>query len=283
LLIPFFPPVTDAYREVLRSRSYFFLLQWEWYEWVGIFAPLVVFWWFARIARVRNLPLLETLCKVSIIFGVLFFVAGLIITVPASMANFAELQPMRSLHLLYILLFIFGGGLLSEFVLKNHVWRWMALFVPLCAGMYYAQIQLFPASRHLELPGLSPKNDWVDAFLWIRVATPVSAYFALDPDHMEIDGEDQHGFRALAERSMLADKIKDSGAVTMFPALADTWRYQTQAQAGWKAFQAYDFLRLKEKFGVDWVVEVRPAATGLDCPYQNGTVAVCRIDRSEKQ
>jgi hypothetical protein len=283
LLIPFFPPVTDAYREVLRSRSYFFLLQWEWYEWVGIFAPLVVFWWFARIARARKLLLLETLCKVSIIFGVLFFVAGLIITVPASMANFAELQPMRSLHLLYILLFVFGGGLLSEFVLKNHVWRWMALFVPLCAGMYYAQIQLFPASRHLELPGLSPKNDWVDAFLWIRAETPVSAYFALDPDHMEIEGEDQHGFRALAERSMLADKIKDSGAVTMFPALADTWRYQTQAQAGWKAFQAYDFLRLKEKFGVDWVVEVRPAATGLDCPYQNGTVAVCRIDRSEKQ
>ncbi len=278
LLIPIFPPVTDAYREVLRSRSYFFLLQWEWYEWVGIFAPWIVFWWFGRIARTRKLSLLGTMCKVSIMFGVAFFAAGLIISVPVRMANFAELQPMRSLHLLYILLFVFAGGLLSEFVLKNHIWRWMALFVPLCAGMWFVQIQLFPASRHLELPGVSPQNDWVDAFLWIRAQTPVSSYFALDPDHMEIDGEDQHGFRALAERSKLADNIKDSGAVTMFPALAETWRYQTQAQAGWKTFKAPDFQKLKEKFGVDWVVLVRPATARLDCLYQNKTLAVCRID-----
>jgi len=38
---------------------------------------------------------------------------------------------------------------------------------------------------------------------------------------MNSQGEDEHGFRALAERSMLADRVKDSGAVTMFPRLAD--------------------------------------------------------------
>jgi hypothetical protein len=277
-LMPFFPPMTDAYREVLRSRSYFFLGQWEWYEWVGIFAPLAVFWWFAGIARKRKLPLLETLCKVSIIFGACFFVAGLAITVPPSMARFAELQPMRCLHLLYILLFVFAGGLLSQLVLKDHVWRWLVLFLPLCAGMAYAQFQLFPASRHLELPVLAPKNDWVEAFQWIQAETPLDAYFALDPEHMEIPGEDQHGFRAIAERSMLADKIKDSGAVTMFPALAETWRTQVRAQDGWKSFQASDLHRLKDRFGVSWVVLARPGISGLVCPYENRTVLVCRID-----
>jgi len=29
--------------------------------------------------------------------------------------------------------------------------------------------------------------------------------------------DDQHGFRAIAERSRLADAVKDSGAATMFP------------------------------------------------------------------
>jgi hypothetical protein len=40
-----FPPVSSAYHEALQSRPYFFVLRWEWYEWVGLFAPLAVFWW----------------------------------------------------------------------------------------------------------------------------------------------------------------------------------------------------------------------------------------------
>jgi hypothetical protein len=32
LLIPFFPPMSDAYRQVLQSRSYFFLVRWQWFE-----------------------------------------------------------------------------------------------------------------------------------------------------------------------------------------------------------------------------------------------------------
>lgn len=274
--IPFFPPMTETYRQVLQTRSYFFLLQWAWYEWVGIFAPWLIFWWFGRTARRRGLAVLESLCKASIIFGVLFFLAGLVITIPASMARFAELQPLRSLHLLYILLFIFAGGMLAEFMLKNHVWRWLILFVPLATGMAYAQRELFPATPQLELPGLAPRNDWVAAFRWIRDNTPNDAYFALDPEHMEIAGEDQHGFRAIAERSMLADKIKDSGAVTMFPALAETWQEQVQAQQGWKSFTVTDFRRLHERFGVTWVVLNSPVIVGLACPYQNRSVLVCR-------
>jgi hypothetical protein len=272
-----FPPVTDAYREVLNSRDYFFLLRWQWYEWLGIFAPLLILWWFARIAQKRDLQMLRAMCLALVMFGLIFFVAGLIITVPARLANYAELQPMRGLHLVYILLFVFAGGFLAQFVLRDRAWRWLILFVPICAGMAFAQRQLFPDTPHVEWPGAAPHNDWVEAFLWIRNNTPTDAYFALDPNHMEAPGEDQHGFRAIAERSMLADHIKDSGAVTMFPALAETWHEQVHAQDGWKKFQLRDFERLKAQFGVSWITLQKPGIPGLNCPYQSRTLLVCQI------
>jgi hypothetical protein len=273
-----FPPVTDAYREVLETRQYFFLLRWEWYEWVGLLAPMLVLWWFHRIARKHELPVLDVLCRALIGFGLFFFAISLIVSVPQSFANLAELQPMRYLHLLYILFFVLTGGLLAQFVLKDRAWRWLVLFAPLCGGMTLAQRELFPATPHVEWPGRPSNNDWVQAFTWIRGHTPIDAYFSLNPQHMALPGEDQHGFRAVAERSMLADRVKDSGAVTMFPALAETWRQQVRAQNGWKDFQAEDFQRLKNQFGVDWVVVERPGVAGLDCPYQNKTVLVCRVE-----
>lgn len=279
LLLPFgfFPPVTDAYREVLNSRPYFFLLRWHWYEWVGIFAPLLLLWWFRGIARRTGLGVLERMCAALIIFGVVFVLISLLLTVPSRFLNLVELQPMRSFHLLYILLFIFTGGLLAEHLLKKRIWRWLALFVPLCAGMAYAQIQTFPATPHLELPGTAPRNDWVEAFLWARSNTPASAYFALDPRFMALPGEDQHGFRAIAQRSRLADFVKDSGAVTMFPALASTWKEQVEALRGWENFRASDFERLHRQFGIDWVIVHHPAPAGLSCPYQNRSLAVCSL------
>jgi hypothetical protein len=280
LLLPFglFPPVTGAYREVMESHSYFFLLRWEWYEWLGIFGPLALLWWFHHIARKQQLPVLDLLCRTLVVFGLLFFAVALLITVPQSLANFAELQPMRSLHLVYLLFLVFTGGLLARLALQNRWWRWLLLLAPLCCGMWFSQRALFPATPHIEWPGAASSNEWVQAFLWIRDHTPVDSYFALDPDHMESPGEDQHGFRAIAERSMLADQIKDSGAVTMFPALAETWEQQVRAQAGWKNFQAADFLRLKQQFGVDWVVLSQPGVAGLSCPFQNHSLVVCRIE-----
>ncbi len=278
-LLPFglFPPVTGAYREVLQTRSYFFLLRWEWYEWLGMLAPMIILWWFLRIARRQNLPTLFLACRALLWFGWLFLAASLAISIPPGMARFAELQPMRYLHLLYILMFVFAGGLLAQFVLKDRIWRWLVLFVPLCAGMAIAQRQLFPATPHIEWPGAASPNEWVQAFVWIRQNTPAQAYFALEPDHMVLPGEDQHGFRAIAERSMLADRIKDSGAVTMFPALAETWRAQVDAELNWKHFQLADFQRLKSQFGVDWVVLAAPGVPGMECPYRNSAVLVCRI------
>ncbi len=276
LPITLFPPVTGAYQQVLESHSYFFLLRWAWYEWLGIIGPLLLLWWLGRIAHRRKLVLVERLCFTSIVFGLLFLLIGLMITIPPQFVRLAELQPMRSLLLIYVLLFVISGGLLVEHVLKAKLWRWL-VFVPVCGGMFYAQRQLFPATPHLEWPGRRTGNEWVQAFLWIRGNTPVNAYFALDPEHMRLPGEDQHGFRAIAERAMLADRVKDSGAVTMFPALAQTWLEQVSGQQGWKDFGAEDFSRLHRQFGVDWVVLQQPGVAGMDCPYHNAALLVCRI------
>ena len=81
---------------------------------------------------------------------------------------------------------------------------------------------------------------------------------------MEIAGEDEIGFRCLAERSRLADGIKDNGVVSMFPPLAEEWWAQVQDQMPWKNFRLEDFERLKSKYGVSWVVVQQPVA-GLNC------------------
>jgi len=161
--------------------------------------------------------------------------------------------------------------------LRDRVWRWLVLFVPLCTGMFLAQRSLFPASAHVEWPGVAPKNPWEQAFVWIRQNTPIDALFALDPDYMRIPGEDQTGFRCLAERSRLADDGKDNGVVSMFPPLAEEWWAQVMAQTPWASLSARDFSRLKDTYGVSWVVVQQPGVAGLGCVYQNSAVQICRI------
>jgi hypothetical protein len=271
------PPTSPAYHAAAMRHEFHYIQLWHWYEQLGILAPVVLFWWFARIARARQWRRLELVCRALIVYDLVYFVAALVVDLPARFESLARLQPLRSLHLLYMLMFLIIGGLLGEFVLKNRVWRWLALFVPLGLGMFVAQRDLFPASAHIEWPGAAPKNAWAQAFVWVRDNTPVDAVFALDPGFMQIRGEDTTGFRCLAQRSRLADTSKDSGAVSMFPPLAEEWWTQVQAQTPWKSFRAEDFLRLKNKYGVSWVVVEQPGVAGLDCAYQNRAVRVCRI------
>ncbi len=280
-LLPFgisFDPPSPAYHQVALSHSYFYLLRWQWYGWVGAVAPLAILWWFSRIARSRKIPNLELMCRALIVYELVYLLASVVVSIPARFESLARLQPMRSLYLLYVLFFLLAGGLLGEYVLKNRVWRWVVLFVPLCAGMSLVQRGLFPASAHVEWPGVAPRNLWVQAFAWIRTNTPRDAIFALDPWYMHIPGEDENGFEAISERSMMADAIKASGAVSMFPAMADEWLQQMQAQNGWSKFQPEDFRRLRAQYGVSWVVMQQPRIAGLDCPYRNAAVLVCRVD-----
>ena len=274
-----------AYRDALDipAHSFFFLTRWQSYEWIGIFAPIALLVIYRSLARKKSWRCLEQLSSALIFYGVVFFLAALVITIPKSMAAWVFLQPMRSLHLLYILFFLFTGGILGEFVLRGQAWRWLALFLPLCGVMYFAQRRTFPASPHIEWPGVVPANDWLQAFAWIRANTPEDAYFALDPDHMNAPGEDEHGFRALAERSMLADRVKDSGAVTMFPRMADEWRRQLQAQAGWNTFHQSDYEGLHQQFGPTWFVVAPNAGDGLTCLYKNPTLKICRLNQTRNE
>jgi hypothetical protein len=279
-LLPFtnlFAPPSPAYREAMRFHISHFLPQWQWYEWVGLIAPFAVLMWLGRMARSRNLKNLERVCHAAVAYELLYLVIALIIAIPQRFEALARLQPLRSLLLVYIFMLMAIGGLVAEYILKQRVWRWSLLFLPLCAGMFVAQRQLFPSTAHVEWPWSAPKNQWEQAFLWIRQNTPVDATFAIDPFYMEAPSEDRIGFRALAERSRLADANKDSGAVAMFPPLADEWWEQFQAQKNWQHFTRADFLRLEENYRVSWVVLQVAAATGLPCPYKNSAVAVCKI------
>ncbi len=279
-LMPFglLQPVSSSYMETLDLHPYFFLDRWAWYELLGAIAPLAILWWYRTMARRRSLPQLALLSTALVWFGALYLAAGVLITIPRRFAGLTLLQPMRALHLVYIFLFIFTGGLLAQHLLKRHVWRWLLLFLPLCGGMFCAQRDLFPATPHIEWPGVVPDNDWLRAFAWVRQNTPKDAFFALDPQHMVMPGSDQHGFRANAERSRMADFPKDSGAVTMFPRIADDWKRQVTALAHWREFQKEDFQRLHEAWGVDWVLVARAQDSGLDCSYTNATLAVCRLE-----
>ena len=141
-----------------------------------------------------------------------------------------------------------------------------------------AQFESFPDSHHIEWPGYSTGNDWVEAFDWVKANTPVDAYFVLDPHYMSSPGEDYHGFRALAERGQLADWDKDPGVVLLFPELAVRWSHEVHALDNWKNFTAGDFHRLREQFGVGWTVLSVPIAGLSDCPYRSHRVMVCRIE-----
>jgi hypothetical protein len=272
LLLPFVPLASPAYHQAVVTRSYFFILRWEWYEWLGIFGPLVLLWWFGSIRGHENL---RPVGGALIVYSLFYLACALFLTIPERFETAARLQPMRNLHLVYVFLVVLGGGLLGAHVLKRHAWRWIVLFLPLTFGMWYAQRQLFPISAHIEWPGAAPSNDWLRAFEWIRSNTPVDALFAMNPNYMLSD--DQHGFRAVAERSRLADAVKDSGAVTMFPEppAAEHWLEQSSSQMGWRDFQPADFDRLKAKYGVNWIVWDGPSLNGMVCPYRNATISVC--------
>jgi len=277
-----FEPASDAWRKAAATRSFYFLGQWQWYEWLGVFAPLVLlftFQWRSQHDRESHddtalRPLLLSL----LYFGVFQTVVGLAIMLPPGLERLRPFEPMRYLHLLYLLFFLILGGLIGEYVLDRRLYRWLLLFVPLGAGMFYAQRQMFPATEHLELPGATARNQWLQAFAWIRSNTPADALFALDPHYIESPGDDYHGFRALAERSALADYEKDGGMAARVPSLAPRWLREVTAETGWEKFKASDFQRLKKEFGVTWVIVARKADhAGMTCPYENEQVSVCRL------
>lgn len=271
---------SPTYWRCLEDHRYYFLLRWTWYEWLGILAPLAILWWCKKIAERRGHAILARLAGTTFLFELVCFIAGLIVTIPRQLEILAPYQPMRSLQLVYLLMFAMIGGLLGEYALRNHPLRWAVVFLPVAAGLGIGQVRLFPATHHVEWPGEAPINPWLQAFVWIRGNTPTDAIFALDPNYMALPEENYQGFRATARRSRLADAKKDWSDAVLYPwlPLADDVFAQTEAAAGWKNFDAFDFARLKKSYNVTWIVIQQPGGTALNCPYQNAGVRVCRIE-----
>lgn len=272
-----FEPANAGWRKALDTHTYYYLYKWHWYEWLGALAPLALFWLVWRVARERGEPRLARFALAVFAYGVFQQLLAVAMLTPPPLVRLTPLQPMRYLQLVYFFMALVAGGLVGKFVLKASVARWGAFLLVFNGGMLAAQCVEFNASQHIEWPGRQPANPWLQAFAWIRSNAPADAYFALDPDYLEIQGEDYHGFRALAERSQLADAVKDAAAVTQVPELGPEWERQVTAEAGWRTFEAADFERLKQEFGVDWVLVNLGQAAGLDCRWHNDLLAVCEI------
>jgi hypothetical protein len=272
-----FEPPNAGWNQATATRRYYFLARWTWYEWLGAIGPLLLFWvldrWSSRSGSIR----LQRFARVVLAFsGFQLLVAVTIQVVPAC-ARMIPLQPMRYLHLVYFFMVLLAGSLMGRYLLKSHPLRWVCFALIAFGAMFAGQRSLYAASAHLELPWTKPVNSWVEAFAWIRDHTPQNAYFALDPEYMAAAGEDFHSFRALAERSVLADALKDAAVVTQVPDLGTLWIRQVQAQAGWRSFGQKDFERLESQFGVTWILVDYPRETGLRCIWHNRSLQVCRI------
>lgn len=283
LLLPVFvskhlQPARGAYREALASRSYFLVTTWHWWEWAGVFAPLIILAVCAKFSLNPTLPSFTRLAKTLIGLGLISSAAALVLATSANFAYLLRLQPMRSFHLIYVMFCLLLGGLVEEYLLRARVWRWVLCFGVLSLGMFKLDVAAYPASPHIERPGVRYQGEWLSGFLWIRDHTPKDALFALDAEYFSKPGVDLHGFRAVAERSVLADRQKDGGAASIFPELAERWKEESWVQSDWVHLSEDRLLALRTEFGVSWVLlENSTPLDGVVCPYSNGQMRVCRI------
>jgi len=271
-------PAVEPYREALYSRDYFFLSNWAWYHWLGMLAPMAILAWFWRSGLRGTKPGFGRLSFAMLPFGVISILVGLVFTSTHEFDMFARLQPLRSFHLITLVFVILLAGVIGEYLAKGRPWVLAAVSVPLAIGMFFVARETYASSPQIELPSETSSNAWVNALLWVRQNTPKDAVFAVDSRYFKDPGTDVHGFRAVSERSALADYFKDGGVVSLFPALATEWKQQSNATYGLNHFQAANFRRLQSEYPVvTWTVIHGDAPTGLDCPYQERGYAVCHL------
>ena len=282
-------PESAAYLHVALTRSYWFVTQWRWFELLGLAAPLAILAGFSGNSRQsdstakeeeRHILARQALSRMAVAIGTTaWLVATLFARAAAATHLVARLQPLRSFQIVYLILAMTLGAHLGKRMLQKSRWRWTLTILLLGGIMFCAQRASFPHSNHLELPGVAPRNQWAQAFLWISRNTPTDALFALDPDYINAPGEDAECFRAIAERNALADYSKDGGEASIAPELTAEWAQQQAAQQGLDVPLTTDAERLAAlgPLGVTWVVLQADAVTGFDCPYRNAVANVCRL------
>ena len=271
-------PATGPYREALYSRDYFFLYNWTWYHWLGMLAPLAILGWIWKANLRGTKPALARLSFAMLPFGLLSIAAGAVLASSPSFDMFARLQPLRTFHIITLVLVLLLGGLIGEYLAKGRPWVPVALALPLAAGMFYVARETYPNSPQIELPASTSSNAWINTLLWVRNNTPQNAVFAVDSRYFMDREADVHGFRATSERSALADYFKDGGVVSLFPGLAQEWKQMSNATYGLNHFQVDDFRRIRSEYpAVSWTLIHGAAPAGMECPYQQRGYAVCQM------
>jgi len=274
-------PATGAYHEALYSRDYYFLSTWSWYHWLGMLAPLAILAWFSRGKLRGTLHGFSRISFALIPFGLLAIAAAALLCSSTSLEMFIRLQPLRAFHVITLIFVLLLAGVMGEYLARDRPWVIAAVAIPLAAGMFVVGRQTYPNSPQIELPSTTSSNPWVNTLLWVRQNTPIDAVFAVDSRYFEDEVADVHGFRAVSERSALADYFKDGGVVSLFPGLADEWKQMSNATYGLNQFSAARFRTLKEEYPeVTWTVIHGSAPVGMTCPYQQRGYSVCRLPSS---
>jgi hypothetical protein len=279
-----FVPAQDPYREALYARDFFFLSNWTWYHWIGMLAPLALLAWFSKTTLRGTTLAFRRLSLAAIPFGLISIAIAAVISSSHGMDMFARLQPLRCFHLITLIFVLLLAGVVGEYAARSRKWVLPVIFFPLACGMFLLSWQTYPNSPHIDWPWLrTSSNPWVNALLWVRENTPTNAVFAVDSRYFKDNGVDEQGFRAISERSALADYFKDSGVAAIFPNLAVEWKQMSDATYGLNQFSVWDFERLARRYPVTWTVIRGPAPNGMACPYQQRGYVVCKIPRALDQ
>jgi len=289
------PTESPAILAAEKSRYYWFLSQWQWFELLGLVGPLAVLAALLTRYRKQRDPLntaAATICRACISIGCIATLVALLFAHEGNRSHFvARMQPLRVFLLIYAIMTLLLGATLTQIALEarqrlhSHALRAPLTFLPailivgLAATMFYVQRQTFPASQHLEFPWRAQQNPnpWVQAFLWAHDNTPPNALFALDTKYVNEDGEDAQTFRPIALRSAVPDFSKDGGEAAITPSLAAQWLQGESAQTNLSTEN--DAVRDQRllPLGVTWMVLHAAAPTAHECPYNNGVIKVCSL------
>jgi hypothetical protein len=298
ILHAFAPHESPAVAAASISRYYWFLSRWQWYELCGLLGPLVIFALLLRWRAAHLTAAAQLLCRACL----LLTCTSALVTLLFAHANgptylVARLQPLRALLLIYALMALLLGAILTQFFLARPETqnskpktvnrdRWshpLGLAIPtltlvaLAITMFFVQRSLYPTDAHIELPWLAPRNPWQQAFLYARDHTPNNALFALDAHYITTDGEDAQLFRAIAQRSQLPDFSKDGGIASITPFLAARWANGVAAQTHLSVLDDSTRDARLLPLGVTWMLLHTGARTSHPCPYANTTVKVCSL------
>ncbi len=264
------------------TRAYWFVGQWHWYEQFGLIGPLAILAAIGINRRQRQGDAARALARTGMVAGaVAILVAALFARTVSSSFLVARLQPLRIFQVIYLLMILAIGAELGQRFLQRKMLRWAVSVALLATISWYAGFLTFPSSAHIEQPQseptLQPRNQWEQAFIWGRNNTPVDAVFALDAHYISLPGEDAQTFRAIAERSALADYSKDGGEASITPDLTAAWLIGQAAQTGLNAATDAARIAALRPLGVGWIILPSASRTSFVCDYANRAVKVCRL------